>query len=137
MTSKAEKNRQLGMDAGTAYYRLKQDVIWSLLVRCGLEKCHVCGEDMCRDTFSIEHIKPWLHSDDPVKLFWDMNNISFSHLACNYGRRRRPQKSEKAKLEDARLHQKRLAREAFRKRFGVNFNENGWQQKVMLREDKR
>lgn len=134
MESKNEKNKQLGMDAGTAYYRLKQDVLWSLIVRCGLQRCYVCGEDMCRKTFSIEHIKPWLHSETPVDLFWDMDNIAFSHVSCNYGRRRRPQKSEKTTLEEARLSRKRLAAEAMRKRFGSNFNENGWRQKVMLRE---
>jgi len=38
---------------------------------------------MSRETFSIEHVIPWLDSEDPVKLFFDLDNISFSHLKCN------------------------------------------------------
>ena len=38
---------------------------------------------MTRETFSIEHLKPWLDSNDPVGLYFDLDNISFSHLSCN------------------------------------------------------
>ncbi len=46
---------------------------------------------MSRETFSIEHIVPWLDSDDPKGLFFDLNNIAFSHLSCNVGAARKKQ----------------------------------------------
>lgn len=36
---------------------------------------------MSADDLSIEHKAPWLHRDSA--LFWDLDNIAFSHLACN------------------------------------------------------
>ena len=38
---------------------------------------------MDRETFSIEHKTPWLDSGDPIGLYFDLDNISFSHLSCN------------------------------------------------------
>ncbi|MBP7540882.1 MAG: hypothetical protein KA802_13235 [Saprospiraceae bacterium] len=38
---------------------------------------------MTRETFSIEHKVSWLNSNNPVELYFDLNNISFSHLSCN------------------------------------------------------
>ena len=35
------------------------------------------------DEFSIDHIRDWLHSDNPKKLFFDLSNIGFSHKRCN------------------------------------------------------
>jgi hypothetical protein len=32
---------------------------------------------------SIEHKIPWLDSEDPKDLFFNLNNIAFSHLTCN------------------------------------------------------
>jgi len=57
---------------------------------------------MSRDTFSIEHKIPWLDSSDPVGLYFDLNNISFSHHSCNVRAARRPNKkyfSEEEKRE--------------------------------------
>ena len=33
---------------------------------------------------SIDHKTPWLHSEDPRGLFFDIDNIAFSHKSCNY-----------------------------------------------------
>lgn len=49
---------------------------------------------MTRDTFSLEHIEPWLDSEDPVGLFFNQDNISFSHLSCNISDARKPHKSD-------------------------------------------
>ena len=47
-----------------------------------LSVCFKCGETIeTPETLSIEHKIPWL--DNSVELFWDMNNIAFSHLSCN------------------------------------------------------
>lgn len=36
----------------------------------------------------IEHKIPWLDSDKPKELFFDLENIGFSHLSCNIKARR-------------------------------------------------
>lgn len=35
------------------------------------------------DELSIEHKEPWENSDNPKELFFNLDNISFSHLKCN------------------------------------------------------
>lgn len=78
-----KKKMQLCMNPSTAANRLVKDVLWKLIVQTGQDSCCKCGEPMSRETFSIEHVTPWLDSEDPVKLYFDLDNISFSHLRCN------------------------------------------------------
>jgi hypothetical protein len=77
------KKHQLGMNPSTASHRLVKDILWVLLTETGRTLCYRCGEEMTRDTFSIDHVVPWLGSDTPVSLYFDIGNISFSHLRCN------------------------------------------------------
>ncbi len=77
------------MNVGTASNRLVKDILWSLIVETKKDNCCKCGDPMDRSNFSIEHVIPWLHSEDPVKLFFDLSNISFSHLKCNVADARR------------------------------------------------
>ena len=106
MKHKIEKQNQLGMNPSTAQHRLVKDILWSFIVKLGLDTCCKCGSKMCRNTFSIEHIVPWLHSRNPLDLFFDLDNISFSHLKCNISDARNPRKNQDR--EDQR--QKNLAR---------------------------
>lgn len=87
-----KKQEQLGMNPSTAQHRLLKDILWDLVVKANLDTCCKCGNKMCRNTFSIEHIVPWLDSENPVDLFFNLNNIAFSHLLCNIADRRNPQK---------------------------------------------
>lgn len=87
-----KKKMQLGMNHGTARHRLIKDLLWKFIVDSGQDKCCKCGKTMTKDSFSIEHIKPWLDSEDPVGLFFDIENISFSHLSCNISEGRRTRK---------------------------------------------
>lgn len=34
--------------------------------------------------FTIDHKESWLLGDDALQLFYDMDNIAFSHARCNY-----------------------------------------------------
>lgn len=77
------------MNPSTASARLVKDLLWKLIVETGRSECCKCGKEMDRSTFSIEHVKPWLDSEDPVGLFFDTDNISFSHLSCNVADARR------------------------------------------------
>ena len=81
------KNQQLGMNVSTANHKLKVDLLFKFVVLAG-HKCHRCGKELTRDTFSVDHIQPWLHTDKPLELFFDLDNIAFSHQACNTGARR-------------------------------------------------
>jgi hypothetical protein len=77
-------NKFLGMNKGTAMHRLKKMIMFEFAKRLGMDKCYRCNlliEDVSE--FSVEHKESWLWKD--VKLFWDINNIAFSHLICNSG----------------------------------------------------
>lgn len=105
--SKAEKKRQLGMDPGTANYRLTRDLLWNFILVTGCHHCYRCGEEMTRENFSIEHVKPWLHSEDPLGLYFDIDNISYSHQSCNYSAGSRPNKIYESQEERIRVKSRR------------------------------
>lgn len=83
-----KKKIQLGMNPSTASQRLLKDLLFDFVIKSGYV-CHKCGGGLTRDTFSIEHIVPWLDSNNPVELFFNLENIGYSHLVCNVGSRRR------------------------------------------------
>lgn len=79
-----KKAQQLGMPYGTACGRLRKQLMFCLLQRLGEAQCYRCGEPITDvASLSIEHKSAWLDSDDPLKLFFDLDNIAFSHLRCN------------------------------------------------------
>lgn len=83
-TTFIKKKKQLGMHPATAANRLRKIVLFALIKAQGLDHCYQCGEvieDV--DELSIEHKIPWLDSDNPRGLYFDLNNIAFSHLNCN------------------------------------------------------
>lgn len=97
------------MNPSTASNRLVKDILWKFIEESGEDVCFKCGEIMSREDFSIEHKEPWLDSDDPVKNFFDLENISFSHLNCNISAARRIKLTveEKEKILEERKFRKR------------------------------
>ncbi len=90
-----ERTKQLGMPYGTAYNKLRKAIMFDLVKKCGLDTCCKCGKKIEKiDELSIEHLTPWMHADNAVELFFDMDNISFSHLKCNVADSRSPLKNE-------------------------------------------
>ena len=83
-----KKQTQLGMNPSTANGRLVKDLLFAFAVEAG-HMCFRCGLPLVRENFSVEHIVPWLDSEDPIGLFFDTNNIAYSHLPCNVGAARR------------------------------------------------
>lgn len=82
--SKKEKERQLGMNPGTAQHILRKSIIFMMAKKLTMDFCFQCGSKIeSVDELSVEHKVPWLHSEDPIKLFFDIDNIAFSHLSCN------------------------------------------------------
>lgn len=70
------------MPYGTACQRLRKLILFSLVKETGRDECLRCGDRiLTAEELSIEHRDPWLHVD--TALFWDINNISFSHRGCN------------------------------------------------------
>jgi hypothetical protein len=82
MNSSTRKAQYLGMPLGTASNRLKNMIMFSLVQDLGKDSCFKCGLKIERaQDLSIEHIQPWEGID--TALFWDLQNISFSHKRCN------------------------------------------------------
>lgn len=78
------------MPIGTASNRLRKAIIFNLLKQLGQNFCFQCGSEIeSEKELSIEHKVPYLDCEDPVKLFFDLKNIAFSHLSCNCSASRR------------------------------------------------
>lgn len=86
-----KKQEQLGMPLGTASAKLRKSILFSLLKETGKNICFQCGRIIeNEDELSIEHKIPYLDSKNPKELFFDLNNIAFSHLSCNVKAARHP-----------------------------------------------
>ncbi len=82
--SNERKSKALGQPHGTAAHRLRKNILFSLVCKLEENICFQCGgEILTVEDLSIEHKEPWLQADDPVKSFFDLGNIAFSHLSCN------------------------------------------------------
>ena len=89
--SNEKKSRQLGEPHGTACNKMKKQLMFRLMQKCGMDICHQCDEKIDDiDKMSIEHKERWLDSNDPVRLFYDADNICFSHTHCNIAAGRKP-----------------------------------------------
>lgn len=82
---------QLGVVPTTARNKLMRDLLWQSLPKpvC----CFRCTRPMTRDTFSIEHKIPWLDKPNAVELYFDLNNVAYSHQVCNSSASRKNRES--------------------------------------------
>jgi hypothetical protein len=82
-----KKSEQLGMPVGTATQKLRKSLLFQFVQKCKEDVCYKCGKQIeTVDELTIEHKQPWLDND--VSLFWDLNNIAYSHAVCNVPHRR-------------------------------------------------
>lgn len=82
--NKDKKRLQLGQDPSTAANKLKKMILFQLVQNTKCDRCYQCSEKIkTAEELSIEHIIPWLDSENPKELFFDISNIAFSHLKCN------------------------------------------------------
>ena len=89
--SNKEKTKQLKMSNGKARNRLGKMIMFDFVKKCKLDKCYHCKEKIEKiEHLSIEHKIPWLHSEDPAELYFNLDNIAFSHLSCNCRNSRNP-----------------------------------------------
>lgn len=74
--------QQLGMSHGAAAGKLRKNILFHLLVRLQENICFKCRQRIFSvNDLSIEHKQPWEGRD--ANLFWDLNNVAFSHIVCN------------------------------------------------------
>jgi|ERR1035437_6971392 hypothetical protein len=72
------------MPIGTATHRLRKNLLFRLVKQLGMDGCYQCGRPIeTVEDLSIEHKKPWQSAPDPVDVFFDLDNIAFSHISCN------------------------------------------------------
>lgn len=65
--------------------RLIRLVLFDLIKRLGEDVCFRCGKRINSvDEFSIDHKESWRANPNPIASYFDMQNIAFSHRACNY-----------------------------------------------------
>lgn len=72
----------LGMNTSTASARLRKMLLHRLADQLNLLECFRCKERI--DTYeelSVDHVEPWRGVS--ADLFWDLNNLAFSHRRCN------------------------------------------------------
>jgi len=80
--SKTKKSEQLGMNYSTAQNRLRKKILFMMIQKLKLDECFQCKTLIVESQdLSIEHKIPWLDGD--TRLFWDLDNIAFSHISCN------------------------------------------------------
>ena len=79
-----KKAEQLGMPHGTATHRLRKAVMFRLLQRLDEDVCYRCEKKIeSVDELSMDHKTPWQSDTNPIKSSFDLDNIAFSHVACN------------------------------------------------------
>ena len=79
-----KKDEQLGTNFCTASNKLKKQILFDLVRKLNLDNCFRCNKLIENiNDFSVDHKVAWLDSKNPVSLFYDLNNIAFSHLKCN------------------------------------------------------
>lgn len=78
------KDKFMGERTSNASHKLHRQLMLNMARQLGLDDCFQCGEKIeTVEEFSVEHKKPWLWVDKA--LFWDLDNIAYSHQRCNFG----------------------------------------------------
>lgn len=98
--SSATKTAHLGMPYGTAMHQLRKQIVFRMAQRLSEDFCFKCGLKIeTVEELSIDHKKAWLHGEQ--SLFWDLDNIAFSHRLCNRPDRLAGRKPREAPLGTA------------------------------------
>lgn len=88
------------MSLGKANAILLRSILFKLACETDNHSCYRCGKPiMTVAEMSIEHKVPWQDGDDPIRLFFNLDNIAFSHRVCNYRAARRPNRKFFSKIE--------------------------------------
>ena len=113
-----KKRAALGMHVSVANRRLQKDLLYKFVTLSGHNQCFRCGNPMSRDDFTMDHKKDWLNSGTPQQLYFDVENVAFSHHSCNSGAQIRSTFSDEQRLEARRISK----REYMRRTRGISDN---------------
>jgi len=73
-----------GMHHGTARHRLARIILFNLIQQLEKDLCFRCNKLIQTvEELSIDHKIPWENEINAKELFWNLENIAFSHLICN------------------------------------------------------
>lgn len=82
MSSNVNKSKFLGIPYGTASAKLRKNIMFMLCQKASMDICFKCNLKIeFVNDLSIEHKLPW--ENISTELFWNLDNIAFSHLKCN------------------------------------------------------
>lgn len=81
-----KKSAQLGKSYNNARAKLIKSLLWDKLLQLGETSCYRCGNAMTENNYTIDHKEQWYGVSND--LFWDLENIAFSHHVCNSGAHR-------------------------------------------------
>jgi len=92
--------KYLGMTYAAAKNTLFYDLLFIYTKKTNKDICFQCGEKInSKDELSVEHKIPYMYSEEPKKIYFDLDNIAFSHRKCNYGASRRSSEFKKPSIE--------------------------------------
>ena len=78
--------QQLGLAYSTARSKLLNLIVFELAKECGKNVCYRCGDEISSfEDMSIDHYEEWLHKENAHDLYFDIDNVGFSHRSCNAG----------------------------------------------------
>ncbi len=101
---KGIRRRLLGMNHSTARQRYFKILMFHYVKLLKLDDCFQCGKPITNiKDFTVEHKISWYTSDNPVKFFFDMDNIAFSHHLCNStgSNKKMTKKGKQARIKSA------------------------------------
>ena len=84
MNNNEKKTIVLGMPHNKARHQLMKAILFHLIQKLGLDICYRCNKkiETIKD-LSVDHKKAWLNSSNARELYFDLDNVGFSHLTCN------------------------------------------------------
>ncbi len=74
----------LGQNLGNASVKLYRQMLFHFVQQAAQNTCYRCDEAIENvEEFSLEHKESWQSAADPTASYFDLYNITFSHLRCN------------------------------------------------------
>lgn len=68
----------------TSRNKLQNLILFNLMEKTSMDLCFRCGQKIGSiEEMSIDHKIQWLNSNNPKELYYDLDNIAFSHSVCN------------------------------------------------------
>lgn len=102
----SKRQNILGESFGAATCKLRKAIMFDLAQKLNLTVCFRCGKEIQLKDFSIEHKIAWMNSENPIDMFYDLDNIAFSHRSCNSRAASRPTKRFDSPAEYQREYRK-------------------------------